>query len=253
MRGLSEVNKNNKRDIIRLSAGARILMTAVTSIVCLYLSNPWALGFLFAVSAVYLLLEVKTGLIIKVYILLALMTCLAALSVYALYKLMPAMASSFRGVNVLVPFGRMAIMINMVLAMAMNTSLAGLTKTLSSTYIPGVIRIPLIVMIRFVPTFFNDIKQLREATRMRFRGRSGVLFWLRRPLLWCRIFFMPLVVRLIRSGDELAVASELKGLSPKTNLGGEGFSLKYADIMAFSCLALFSFCSICIQLVMKNA
>jgi energy-coupling factor transport system permease protein len=228
-------------------------MTAVTSVVSLYLSDPWALGFLFAVSAGYLLLEVKTGFIIKIYLLLALMTCLAALSVFVLYKLMPAMASSSRSINVLVPFERMAVMVNMVLAMAMKTGLAGLAKTLGSVYVPGVIRLPLIVMIRFIPTFFNDIKQLREAIRMRFRGRGGLLFWLRRPLLWCRIFFMPLIVRLIRSGDELAVASELKGLSADTKLGSEGFSLRYADIVAFGCLVLISFCSVCIQLMMKNA
>lgn len=239
--------------MLPLSSGARIIMTAAASIICLYLSNTWALGFLFIVSAVYLALEVKIGFIIKAYLLLALMCCLAALSVFALYKLIPEMAASSRNINVLAPFERMGIMVNMVLAMAMNTSLSGLTKTLSAAYVPGVIRIPLIVMIRFVPTFFNDIQQLREAVRLRFRGRGGLLFWLARPLLWCRIFFMPLVVRLIRSGDELAVASELKGLSPKTKLGGAGFSLKSADIMAFSCLALFSFCSIFIQLVMKNA
>jgi energy-coupling factor transport system permease protein len=86
--------------------------------------------------------------------------------------------------------------------------------------LPGLLRLPLIVTIRFIPTILNDLVQLREAVGIRFRGRKGFLFWLRRPVTWWRVFFQPLIVRLIRSADELAMAAELKGLEPDTDFGG---------------------------------
>lgn len=229
-----------KRNKLNLSAGVRIIMTVTISLLCLYLKSQAALGLVFIVSAVYLTAEVKLALIWKVYALLAVFALIALGSLWVLFQIFPMMQMSARGggLTIAAPFLRMAVMINMVLAMGMNTSLTGLTNTLNRAYLPGFLKLPLIVLVRFVPTFFSDIRQLREAVRIRFRGQSNFWFWLRHPILWSRILFMPLVVRLIRSGDELAVASELKGLSTKTRFGETGFSPTKNDYLALVVLII---------------
>jgi energy-coupling factor transport system permease protein len=121
------------------------------------------------------------------------------------------------------------VSINTIIPLAINARLSGMVHSLNRLKVPGILKLPLLITIRFIPTFINDLKQLRVATRVRFRGRGGFFFWLTRPLLWWRVFFMPLVVRLIRSADELALAAELKGLSVKTDFGREALSLSRAD------------------------
>lgn len=243
-----------KRNNLNLSAGIRIVMTVAVSFLCLYLSNYWALGVVFLVSAAYLAAEVKLSLIWKVYLLLAVFAGIAILFLLLLFQIFPligisggggghggsmgGMSAAKQSLSIIAPFLRMAVMLNMVLAMGMNTSLTGLTNTLNRAYLPGFLKLPLIVLVRFVPTFFSDIRQLREAVRIRFRGQSNFWFWLRHPVLWSRILCMPLVVRLIRSGDELAVASELKGLSTKTRFGETGFAPTKNDCKAITILVL---------------
>lgn len=239
--------QRNKRRGLGLSTGTRIIMTVASSIVCLYLYNSWALGLLFLGSAIYLCAEVKFNLVWKIYVLLAILACIAACFILIMLQILPAMGSSGRGMNLTASFERMAISINMILAIGMNTSLTGVTNTLSRACLPGFIKLPLIVLVRFVPTFFNDIQQLREAVRIRFRGQGGCWFWVRHPVLWSRILFMPLVVRLIRSGDELAVASELKGLSTKTRFGDNGLVFSRNDALALAALVLFCVISLWLQ------
>ncbi len=252
MRALSKLKKY-QRISLELSPAVRVIMSVAISITCLFLENAWALGLLFAASAIYLLVEVKAALILKVYLLIAVMAALALLFILIIYQVMPAMQNSGRGMNIMAPFQRLAIMVNMVLAMAMNTSLAGLANTLNGIYLPGIIRLPLIVLIRFIPTFFNDMEQLREAIKIRFRGRGGLLFWIKRPALWSRIMFLPLVVRVIRSGDELAIASELKGLNAKTKFSDGGLRIACRDIMALGGLLLLIGFSLALQYWIQHA
>lgn len=65
--------------------------------------------------------------------------------------------------------------------------------------------------------------------------------------------FMPLVVRLIRSGDELAVASELKGLSTKTRFGETGFAFTKNDLRALSILVIVCAAAIGLQYMVTYA
>lgn len=259
--GLATWNKfkSYQRSSLNLSAGTRIIMTVTVSLVCLYLANPWALGVLFVGSVFYLCAEVKFSLIWKVYVLLAIFACIAVLSLFILFQIFPVMGGGGRGghvgggMSISAPFLRMAIMINMVLGMGMNTSLTGLTNTLSKAYIPGFLKLPLIILVRFVPTFFTDIQQLREAVRIRFRGQASFKFWLHHPVLWSRILFMPLIVRLIRSGDELAVAAELKGLSTKTRFSDERVHITRNDWRAFAMLIIICAAAITVQRVILHA
>lgn len=262
--GLWNKFKSYRRFNLHLSAGTRIIMTTVLSLICLYLSNQLALGLLFVCSAVYLCIEVKFSLVWKIYVLLAIFAVIAILFLLLLFQIFPAIGSNSmaghggtesmrRSISIAAPFLRMAVMINMVLAMGMNTSLTGLTNTLSKACLPGFLKLPLIILVRFVPTFFTDIQQLREAVRIRFRGQGGFWFWLRRPVLWSRILFMPLIVRLIRSGDELAVASELKGLSSKTRFTEERVQVTYYERLALELLVLVVVAAVLVQRIVPHA
>jgi energy-coupling factor transport system permease protein len=113
-----------------------------------------------------------------------------------------------------------------------------MAATLGRLKFPGLIKLPLIITIRFIPTFINDLLELRQAVSIRFRGRGGLKFWLLRPRLWWRVFFMPLVIRLIRSADELALATELKGLTASTDFGGGKLAWGSGDKIILSLGAL---------------
>lgn len=250
--GLWNKFKSYKRFNLNLSAGTRIIMTATLSFICLYLTSPWALGILFVGSALYLCAEVKFSLVWKIYLLLAVFAIIAILFLLLIFQIMPMGGGMGgrgmgRSLTIAAPFLRIAVMINMVLAMGMNTSLTGLTNTLSKAYLPGFLKLPLIILVRFVPTFFSDMQQLREAVRIRFSGQGGFWFWVRHPVLWSRILFMPLVVRLIRSGDELAVASELKGLNTKTRFTEERVKITRSDWLAFAILIVICLVAIVLQ------
>jgi energy-coupling factor transporter transmembrane protein EcfT len=52
-------------------------------------------------------------------------------------------------------------------------------------------------------------------------------------LIFWRVFFQPLVVRLIRSADELAMAAELKGLEPNSPFDEKPASFSADDGLVF--------------------
>lgn len=231
MQGLSGTNG--------ISTAVRLILTVVTSLSCIILSNFWALMFLFAASVLYVFIEARLTTIIKAYIVFALMAAFATACLMLLFYIVPVMSNTTTRISVIIPFVRLAVMMNMLLATSAKASFTGLANTLNAGFIPGSIRIPMIVMIRFIPVFLGDLQQLREAVKIRFAGKAGFFYWLRHPSLWMRIFFVPLVVRLIRSGDELAVSAELKGLNVNTSLGKANMKPAKADIFAISLLVIF--------------
>ena len=66
-------------------------------------------------------------------------------------------------------------------------------------------------MIRFIPTFYNDLKQINEALRIRGYRVSWKQFLLH-PALSMRFVTTPLLYRSLKSSEELGIAAELKGL-----------------------------------------
>jgi energy-coupling factor transport system permease protein len=199
------------------------------------------LAVLVFASAIYLCLEAKLKTIVIVYIIFAIMCAIALLFVHLLGFVFQGMRtqSSFMAVT---PFMRLMISINTIIPIAINARLSDMVHSLNRLKLPGLIKLPLLITIRFIPTFIHDLMQLSVAIRIRFRGKGGFFFWIIRPLLWWRVFFMPLVVRLIRSADELALASELKGLSAETDFGSEKLKITYTDRLVIL-LSLFSIMS----------
>jgi energy-coupling factor transport system permease protein len=225
-----DLSKSSRR-LLNLSPATRLALTLAASLSSLALSDVTALIALAAASTFYLFLEARPKTMIVVYSLFALMASVAMFSLRLLGHVFEAMSDRPLSAA-LSPFLRLLVSLNAILPLALNATMSDLFNVLHRLRLPGVIKLPLLIAIRFIPSFVNDLRLLREAARVRFRGRGGPRFWPRRPRLWWRAFLFPLVVRLIRSADELAMAAELKGLSTETDFGRRSLGFGRADRLA---------------------
>ena len=75
--------------------------------------------------------------------------------------------------------------------------------------------IPLIVMIRFFPTVYDESRAIGNAMRM--RGiRLFSLRTLKSPVAFLEYRLVPLLVSITKIGDELSIAAVTRGLSTDT-------------------------------------
>ena len=126
-----------------------------------------------------------------------------------------------------VPFMRGAVMLNVVLPLALTCRVQALLTALKGLRLPFCIYLPGAVMIRFIPTFMNDVKQVAETLKIRgCRLGPGEMF--RHPLMMLRLLFTPLLFRSLRTSEELAIAAELKGLEA----GGKFVPFRVSSWMA---------------------
>ncbi|MDR1044350.1 MAG: energy-coupling factor transporter transmembrane protein EcfT [Candidatus Adiutrix sp.] len=215
-------------DRLGLAPELRLGLAVTASLAALIAGDPLALGLMLAASLLYLAAQVRPRVILAAYLALAVLAGLAAGCLWLMGFVFQALRniSLDAAVN---PFLRLGLSVNLLLPLALHSRLTDLSGILNRLRLPGLIKLPLLVTIRFIPTFLNDLNQIREAVGLRFRGRGGLLFWARRPLLGWRVCFTPLVVRLIRSADELAVAAELKGLSAESDFGHRPPRLRPVD------------------------
>ncbi|MDR2368118.1 MAG: energy-coupling factor transporter transmembrane protein EcfT [Deltaproteobacteria bacterium] len=239
MRALSRIEGLRGASRLDLRAETRLLMTVAASVSSLAISEPQALALLLSFSALYAVIEIKPKTLLIAYLFMGVMCAVALFCVWAMGFVFPIMRNSPMSMAIS-PFLRLGVTMNAILPLALNSRLTDLATALGRLRLPGIVRLPLMVTIRFIPTILNDLVQLREAVGIRFRGRKGFLFWLRRPLTWWRVFFQPLIVRLIRSADELAMAAELKGLEPGTDFGRapRPFSARDRATMLLAALAV---------------
>ena len=124
--------------------------------------------------------------------------------------LIPSMPA-FSAVSLVVPFLRMATMLNVILPLAFSCRVQSLLTALKSLRLPFCLYLPAAVMIRFIPTFLHDAKQVSETLRIRgWRMTPWNAF--RHPVLLIRLVFTPLLFRSLKTSEELGIAAELKGL-----------------------------------------
>ncbi len=237
MRALSKPEAQTPRGP-GLSPEIRLLLALSGSIACLILRDNWALGLMLTVSFIYLVKEAKLKTVLLAYTLIACLTGLGLSCLALLVQLYPPLGRGAEFMSIQAPFLRLAVTVNLLVPLAAHSSMTGLTMALNRIRLPGVIRLPLLVALRFIPVFFNDLRQIREAVKIRFRGRACVFFWLCRPALWARVMFLPLLVRLIKSTDDLALAAELKGLSTRTSFERRPFTLNRAEGWTLALAAL---------------
>lgn len=116
-----------------------------------------------------------------------------------------------------IPFLRGLTMMNTVLALATTTKVQDLIHALQSLRLPFCIYLPAVVMVRFLPTFASDIRQVWEALKIRgWKLSAG--FFCRHPFFAARLLFTPLLFRALKSSEALGVAAELKGLGVQKSM-----------------------------------
>jgi energy-coupling factor transporter transmembrane protein EcfT len=95
-----------------------------------------------------------------------------------------------------------------------STQVSEMVEGLSRMKVPGYIRIPFSVLLRFAPTMRHEIRALQE--NMKIRGVvSGRWFLLRHPIKYAEYTLIPLLMRAIKIADELSASALIRGLDSK--------------------------------------
>ncbi len=187
-----------------------MVICLLSSVVVILLKSWYPLTLLLAASFIYVLPQKRFTVLIVAY------TAVLAMSFSALicFQIMAVFIPMLRGVGLrvyVIPFLRVLILVNVILALALSSRTQEVLSSLKSLRLPLFLYLPAVVMIRFIPSFIYDIKQIHES--LKIRGfRINPLSTTLHPALTLRLLFVPIVIRALRSSDELAVAAELKGV-----------------------------------------
>ncbi len=196
--------------ISRLDARTKMALCLVCSVTVIFLKDFVPLSILLAASFLYLLLLRRFRVTFIAYGALALLSLLALLCVKLMAMMIPEMSGFDLG-QFLNPFMRVTILLNVILALALSSRVQDILTALRSLRLPLFLYLPAVVTVRFIPGFIHDIRQISESLRIRGYSLHPVFISLH-PLLSLRLMFVPIVVRALRSSEELAIAAELKGL-----------------------------------------
>ena len=185
-----------------------VSLLASVATVALFAVEPQMV--LFGMSLVYALGMRRFRILLIGYAVLVGMSLLAMGCAFGMSLLIPSMPP-FSAVSLVVPFLRMATMLNVILPLAFSCRVQSLLTSLKSLHLPFCLYLPAAVMIRFIPTFLHDVKQVSETLRIRgWRMTPWNAF--RHPVLMIRLVFTPLLFRSLKTSEELGIAAELKGL-----------------------------------------
>lgn len=188
---------------------ARMFVTLLASVFTIVISSPEGQAALFFPSLLYAVSVRRWRALFVSYAAVMLMMALASLCTWGISRLVPSMPFSPEGLAV--PFLRGAVMLNVILPLALTCRVQALLTALKGLHLPFCIYIPGAVMIRFIPTFMNDVRQVAETLKIRgYRLGPGEMF--RHPFMMLRLLFTPLLFRSLRTSEELGIAAELKGL-----------------------------------------
>lgn len=212
----------------KLDARTKLTVTAATALLTVASSGMLAQLVIFAVTLVYVLLLKRPGLVAVLYALMAAMMAIAALCALGFQSWMPGLG----GLNakmLLIPFLRGLSMMNVVMALALTTRVEDLLLTLERMKLPFCVFLPTAVMLRFIPTFANDIKQVWETLRIKGWPLGPAMLTLH-PILSARLILAPILFRALKSSETLGVAAELKGMGArKRTVRSDGVRLCSAD------------------------
>lgn len=202
--------------IHRLDARTKMGISLAASIAVIFFAEAESLGLLLAASTAYALALRRYKVVILCYLLLGVMWCFAFGFMHGMHALWDKIPTA-EPAKLLVPFLRSAVMANVVMALALSSRVQSLLTALKSLHLPFCIYIPSAVMIRFIPSFITDVKQIAET--MRTRGHQPTPWMLMsHPVMTMRLVFTPILFRALRTSDELAIAAELKGLGTRRTI-----------------------------------
>lgn len=205
------VDKAHETSIMRrLDARTKLGLTVLAAVLAVAGGGIVGQGILFAATLVYALLLKRPVLLAVLYALMAGMMLLAFGCSLVIDHFMPGLSGL--SVNALViPFLRGVSMMNVVMVLALTTRVEDLLSTLERLRLPFAVFLPAAVMLRFIPTFTNDIRQIWETLRIR-GWPMGLKMLTLRPLLSTRLLLTPMLFRALRASESLGIAAELKGL-----------------------------------------
>ena len=141
-----------------------MLVTAVLVVAC---SGVISQMVLFLFTLVYVLMLKRPKLVTLLYILMAVMMAVSA-GFGWLISLWAPKLGGLSAQALFVPFLRGVSMMNVVMVLLHSRRvLRTYWGTLERLHLPFVVFLPAVVMLRFIPTFTNDIRQVWETLRIR--------------------------------------------------------------------------------------
>ena len=216
-----------------LNAPLKIGLCALASVTAMFMNSPYGLAVMLVAAMAFALTAARLRVVLRALLFTSLMLVFSFAFSLPLSYFFPQLLR-WDALSLSVPFLRFLVVILLVVALALSTSVRSVSDTLASLRLPGFILIPMLVAVRFIPTFLEDCRQIREATRLRPGG--GILsFW--------RGTVVPLLFRVLSSASDLAVAAELKGVNATKRIARQGPKpLAKADYTVL-CLAALTVCA----------
>jgi len=212
MRALSANSpaRGNNNFILSLDVRTRMFICVLMSVGVIFIDSWYTLTMLLAASTVYVAAHGRLNVIVITYCVVLVIFAISIGCVQIMLIFWPTLGDE--GLSPFVnPFLRVVVLLNVVLALAISGRIQEIMTTLRSLRLPFFIYLPATVMIRFIPSFINDVKQIAQS--MKTKGYNlNIMSLTFQPLLTLRLLFVPIVIRALRSSDELSVAAELKGL-----------------------------------------
>ena len=217
MQGSFSLSAGERTWLTSLDARSKMAVTAAAAAATIAFSGFWAEFALFAASAVYLASARRWKVSAAAYILMALMMAMSVGCAMVLAHFFPAMARGLDMKSLSIPFLRGLTMMNVILPLAFSTRIQSVLGALQSMRLPFCIYLPAAVMLRFIPTFANDIRQVWESVRIR-GWKLGPVACVIHPFFAMRLLLSPILFRTLKTSDELGIAAEMKGLGLRARM-----------------------------------
>jgi energy-coupling factor transport system permease protein len=215
----------------RLDIRVKVITLFTLSLALIFLKNIIGLTFLGSLTMICLLSLKKYRLMLVVYAILSL-SWLCSLGFTWILGLFIESMQEQTLVQTLIPFLRMWPLINMALAISLSLEIGQALVSLKRMRLPRFIYLPVMVALRFIPGFINDIKQLRECLKLRGIPLNFIAL-VQHPSRTLRLMIVPMVIRALRLADELAIAAELKRVGYNRDLKISRSRFRWADSAFF--------------------
>lgn len=215
----------------QLDIRVKVLTLFFLSLSLIFLKNPVGLAFLGVLSTVCLFSLGKYRLMAIIYLLLIITWVFSQGFTWFLALFIPTMREQ-TPIQTMIPFLRMWPLLNMALTVALSMEIGNALISLKKMRLPRLIYLPVMVALRFIPGFINDIKQLRDCLLIRGIALNFYTL-LRHPNRTLRLLVVPMVVRALRLADELAIAAELKRVGYGEGIKTEKIRFRWSDSTFF--------------------
>ncbi|MCR5061720.1 MAG: energy-coupling factor transporter transmembrane protein EcfT [Treponema sp.] len=195
------MNKNKNTLDPRISAFIVILF----GISAMFMNKALTAHLFCLVAAVYLIVA-------KVY-----KPCFIYLSIYAVIAMLMKNVGRIHNSNLMLLVVSLSYFIQKLVVLLMMGSFFVRTTTIPKVIsamqlmkLPDAIAVPLMVALRFFPTIREDYNNLKDSLRIKNISVSPVQFVIH-PIRMIEYLFIPILMRSIRTSDELAASALLRG------------------------------------------